>query len=143
MRGRSLIFFVLLVGACGTPQEIPQIRQEKDQNIVSESQPREIGANQTIKIDTKEQDEKPRSALPEIGLTLTDIIKQEGIPTENYRPRQKEQISLYREEEKYIAFYFRENKVVEKKVFSEKELDKLKASSEYPDNFYKELGALP
>ncbi len=142
MRRWFLFLVILLIGACGAPQKNQLSKKDMSQQLKAETLPPEIDIKEASVVNEKTQKEEPHSELPVKELALIDIIQQEGIPDDNFWPRSKEQITIYKREDQCTVYYFKENKVVEKKIFSGKEFHQLKASSGYPYNLYKELGAM-
>lgn len=139
---RLLFLLVLFIGACGIPQKNQLAQKDTSQESKAENLPLESSIKEASVIKEKIQREGPPSELPVKELTLIDIIQKEGIPDDNFWPRSKEQITIYKRENQCIVYYFKENKFMEKKIFSGKEIEQIKASSEYPNNLYKELGAI-
>lgn len=139
---RFLFLLLLIIGACGIQQKNQLVNKDTSQQSKSETLSPEINVKEAGVIKEKIQRETPPSELPVKKLGLIDIIQEKGIPDDNLWPRSKEQITIYKRENQCIVYYFRENKVVEKKIFTGKEFDQFKASSEYPNNLYKELGAI-
>lgn len=139
MKGRLLMFAVLILGACATtpkdqvpPETMGQYFAESFKETpkpkrVPEVQRKKTGAF-TINLDQ--------------NLTLTDIIVKEGMPTNNIIPRRKEQITIYKKEEITTVYYFRNNKLYSRMDYTNDEMEKLQADDEYPKNLFRELEAI-
>ncbi len=139
MRSLFLLFVVLSLGACGTA-EINQ-KSPGDMKIDSPVILKEKSTPQGMVIKPEQKIKNERPILQE-GLTFTDIIRKEGIPTENIIPRKKEQLAIYKKDETISVYYFKENKLFSKKDYSAQEMKRIEANSGYPSNIFKDLGAI-
>jgi hypothetical protein len=122
----------LFFGACETTKKIHKPPADMKQAFAEMLPPQKISINKNPK--------KNDVPLIREDFTFTEIIIKEGIPTENIIPRKKEQITIYKKREKYLVYYFIENKLYSKKDYTEQDMNKLRVNSEYPKNLYKELG---
>ena len=74
------------------------------------------------------------------GMSFTDLIKKERIPTETFVPRSKEQIVIYKRTDHYLVYYFKRNKLLIKKIYGISEWDEIKKQDNYPEKVYFDLG---
>ena len=73
------------------------------------------------------------------GITFTDVLKKEKIPTETFVPSSKKQVVIYKKEDHYFVYYFKRNKLVLKRDYSFSEWDKMMENGNYPSKIYKDL----
>jgi hypothetical protein len=135
MRRLFLLFVALSLGACGTTE----INQKSPVDMKMYFKEKSTPQSMVIKPEQKIKNELP---MLQEGLTFTDIIRKEGVPTENIIPRKKEQLAIYKKDETVSVYYFKENKLLSKKDYSAQEMKRIEANSEYPSNIFKDLGAI-
>lgn len=73
------------------------------------------------------------------GMSFTDVLKREGIPSETYVPKSKEQIVVYKKIDHYQIYYFKRNKLFLKKDYSFEEMNRIKNNDDYKNKIYKDL----
>lgn len=139
MRCHFLLFVALFLGACGAtdinPKSPGNIKVHSPIILKEKPTPQDM-------VIKPEQTLKNELSMIREGLTFTDIIRKEGVPTENIIPRKKEQLAIYKKDETVSVFYFKENKLFSKKDYSTQEMKRIEANSEYPSNIFKDLGAI-
>ncbi len=139
MRRLFLLFVALSLGACGTT-EINQ-KSPGDMTIYSPGilEEKSTPPGMAIQPEQKIKDEPP---MLQESFTFTDIIRKEGVPTDNIIPRKKEQLAIYKKDETVSVYYFKENKLFSKKDYSAQEMKRMEADSEYPSNIFKDLSVI-
>ncbi|MGK2945309.1 MAG: hypothetical protein ACSLFC_11285 [Desulfuromonadales bacterium] len=135
MRRLFLLLVALSLGACGTTE----INQKSPVNMKMYFNEKSTPQSMVIKPEQKIKNKLP---MLQEGLTFIDIIRKEGVPTENIIPRKKEQLAIYKKDETVSVYYFKENELFSKKDYSTQEMKRIEAKSEYPSNIFKDLGAI-
>lgn len=135
MRRLFLLLIALSLGACGTTEINQKSPVDMKMYFKEKTAPQSI----VIKSEQKRRNELP---MLQEGLTFTDIIRKEGVPTENIIPRKKEQLAIYKKDETVSVYYFKENKLFSNKDYSTQDMKRIEANSEYPSNIFKDLGAI-
>lgn len=131
MRLFLLLFCLLFVCSCagGSLQgKVPEKIVKKEEVVL-------LAPVETEKVETEKVE-------PEKVVTFTSIINKEGIPFDNIIPRSKEQVAIYKNNDHFSFYYFKNNKLSSKKKYSLQEVDKIKAENKYPKKILKDLGAI-
>lgn len=122
---------ILLLCSCssGKPQYIPPPNPVEPQPIL----PATPLAQEPEKVIEKLEPVAENSFLA--------ILQKEGIPSENFVPRSKEQVAVYRQGDIVRFYYFKRNLLVGQHDYPAETVAELKASNRYPDTILREIGA--
>ena len=99
-RQSSLVLVSFLLVACAPRAKVEVTPAEELKPIV-------------IKVNPEKEKQKENVRVKE-KLRLIDIISSEGVPTDNFWPASKKQVSIYKKEDKWFAYYFVKNILVSK-----------------------------
>ena len=124
-----LLFCLLFVCSCAGGN----LQDKAPEKIVKKEESVLLAPVKAEKVETSKDHE---------NFTFSTIIYKEGIPFDNIIPRSKEQVAIYKNNDHYAFYYFKNNKLISKKNYSLQEVDKIKAENKYPEKILKDLGAI-
>ena len=102
MRLFLLLFCLLFVCSCAGGN----LQGKAPEKIVKKEEVVLLAPVETEKVETSKDHE---------DVTFASIINKEGIPFTNIIPRSKEQVAIYKNNDHFSFYYFKNNKLVRKK----------------------------